>query len=294
MSTLSESSGGGVRQILARAGLVSPSMTLVLFITLMPLALMLRYSFNIYDPAELMKSAFVWDNYARFFGDSFFQQVLLTTFIVSAVCSLICTFFALPLAYVLARETRTNRKSALLVLIFVPLLVGNAARSVGWSVILADTGLFNGVLTSLGLINEPIRVLYTYTAVIISLVSLLLPYTIISIQSVLEGIPVSLEEAAMSLGAGPFTVVRRVILPLAMPGIYTGAIICFILTMSAYAAPVLLGGPKFQMMAPVIYQQITRVSNWPFGAALAFILMSSTLVLTILSNAILQRRYGRL
>jgi putative spermidine/putrescine transport system permease protein len=290
----SESSGDKIRQLLARAGLVSPSMALVLFVTLMPLALMLRYSFNVYDPAELMKSAFVWDNYARFFGDKFFQGVLLTTLIVSGACALICTIFALPLAYVLARESRAARKSLLLVLIFVPLLVGNAARSVGWSVILADTGLFNGMLMSAGIIGEPIRVLYTYAAVIISLVSLLLPYTIISIQSVLEGIPVSLEEAAMSLGAGPLTVVRKVILPLAMPGIYTGAIICFILTMSAYAAPVLLGGSKFQMMAPIVYQQITRVSNWPFGAALAFILMSSTLILTILSNAYLQRRYGRL
>lgn len=79
-----------------------------------------------------------------------------------------------------------------------------------------------------------------------------------------------------------------------MPGIYTGAAVCFILAMSAYAAPVLLGGPSFHMMAPVIYQQITRVSNWPFGAALAFVLMTVTLILTVLSSYLLQRRYGRL
>ena len=294
MSAVSNTSAHGVQQFFARLGLVSPAVTIVIFVTLLPLFLMLRYSFNIYDPTELMKSAFVWDNYARFFSDSFFRDVLWTTLSVSATSTVICTVLGLPLAYVLAREANPFRKSALLVLIFVPLLVGNAARSVGWSVILADSGLLNGILLVTGVSSEPVRILYTYSAVVIGLVSLLLPYTIISIQSVIEGIPLSVEEAATSLGAGPLTLVHRVLLPLAMPGIYTGAIICFILTMSAYAAPVLLGGPKFQMMAPVIYQQITRVSNWPFGAALAFILMASTLILTIVSNAYLQRRYGRL
>ena len=133
--------------------------------------------------------------------------------------------------------------------------------------------------------------MYTELAVIIGILAVNLPYVVLTLQSVLEGIDRSIEDAAFSLGAGPFTMARRVLLPLALPGFAAGAIFCFILTMNAYATPVLLGGPQFVMMGPLVYTQFAAKSNWPFGAAVSFILMTATLVLTAAANLMVQRRY---
>jgi putative spermidine/putrescine transport system permease protein len=114
---------------------------------------------------------------------------------------------------------------------------------------------------------------------------------VLTLQSVIEGISRSVEEAAFSLGAGPATMTRRVLFPLAMPGILAGTILTFILAMNAYATPVLLGGPKFQMMGPLVYGQFAQQNNWPFGGAISFILMTATILLTMTANILVQRRY---
>ena len=115
---------------------------------------------------------------------------------------------------------------------------------------------------------------------------------IISLQSVFEGIGEIYEEAALSLGARPWKMFFRVLLPLAVPGIFSGCLLCFVLAVNAYATPVLIGGPSFQMMAPKVYEQAIKVYNWPFAASLAFILMGVTFILTVLSSLTLQKRYG--
>jgi putative spermidine/putrescine transport system permease protein len=121
----------------------------------------------------------------------------------------------------------------------------------------------------------------------------LLPFMIITLQSVIEGIDRSVEEAALNLGAGPVTMFARVIVPLASPGLLAGTLLCFILAMNAYATPVLLGGPKFHMMAPTVYEQIIKVSNWPFGAALSFMLMSLSAAAVIVAGLLMHRRAAR-
>ena len=110
-----------------------------------------------------------------------------------------------------------------------------------------------------------------------------------TLQSVIEGIARDVEEAAFSLGAGPFVMFRRVLWPLAMPGILAGTILTFILGMNAYATPVLLGGPKFKMMGPLVFGQF-QLNNWPFGAAISFILMTATLGLTLIGSRFVQGR----
>jgi putative spermidine/putrescine transport system permease protein len=115
---------------------------------------------------------------------------------------------------------------------------------------------------------------------------------VLTLQSVIEGINRNVEEAAFSLGASPMTMFRRVLLPLSLPGILAGTILTFILGMNAYATPVLLGGPKFRMMAPLVYGQF-QLNNWPFGASAAFVLMTATLGLTASANILIQRRFRR-
>jgi putative spermidine/putrescine transport system permease protein len=197
---------------------------------------------------------------------------------------------AFPLAYKLAR-TQSRYKNLLIMLVVLPLFVGNAVRAAGWMTLFATRGFVNVSLQWLGLTGEPIRIMYTEFAVIAGILAVNLPYVVLTLQSVIEGIDRAVEEAAFSLGAGPWAMARRVLWPLALPGVAAGAIFCFILTMNAYATPVLLGGPQFVMMAPLVYVQFAVKSNWPFGAAVSLILMAATLSLTATANLLVQRRY---
>jgi putative spermidine/putrescine transport system permease protein len=159
--------------------------------------------------------------------------------------------------------------------------------------LLGRDGAINAFLGWLGIIDEPLTLLYTEGAVVVGIVAVVAPYMILTLAAVIEGIPRQVEEAAANLGAAPLTTFRRVVLPLAMPGVVAGSVLVFILCMNAYATPVLLGGPQFKMMAPAVYDQFVRGTNWPFGAALAFILLVVTLALTLFGSAVVGRRYRR-
>jgi putative spermidine/putrescine transport system permease protein len=197
----------------------------------------------------------------------------------------------LPLAYVLAR-TQSRYKNVMIMLVVLPLFVGNAVRAAGWMTLFGTKGFLNVTLMQLGIITAPLQMMFTEGAVIAGIIAVNLPYMVLTLQSVIEGINRNVEEAAFSLGAGPATMFRRVLLPLSLPGILAGTILTFILGMNAYATPVLLGGPKFKMMGPLVYGQF-QLNNWPFGASAAFILMTATLGLTAAANILIQRRFRR-
>jgi len=271
--------------------LVLPALVLVIAFLMAPLALIVRYSFDQFDPAKLMLGVFNVGNYLKFFGDPFYQGVLGTTARIAGLSTLIVVVLAFPTAYFISRVTSERLRSVLIILTVLPLLLGNAVRSAAWMVVMGTKGVANSVLLGLGLVDEPLKILYTPTAVVIGLVSVLLPYAIITMQSVIDSIPTSLEEASQSLGHSPLRTSFEVVLPLAMPGIVAAAAICFALGMNAYATPVLIGGPKMQMMGPVVYEQIAKVSNWPFGSTLACILMAATVLLTVVSSRYLSRKY---
>ncbi|MDI4666479.1 ABC transporter permease [Xanthobacter autotrophicus] len=279
------------RRLSPAFGLAAPGTLFVVLALMGPLALMFRYSLNRFVPGQMMVEAVTLANYQKFFADSYYQEVLATTLWVSALSTLLCLLAGFPVAYFLVRQASDKWKGRLLLLVILPLLMGNAVRTAAWMVILGDKGLFNAFVGAVGLL--PVKLMYTPTAVVIGLVSVLLPFMIVTLQSVIEGIDANLEAAASSLGASHLTTLWRVVLPLALPGILAGTMLCFILCMNAYATPVLIGGPSFQMMAPAVYQQVAKAMNWPFGAALAFVLMAVTLVLTTTANILVQRRYRR-
>ena len=143
----------------------------------------------------------------------------------------------------------------------LPLFVGNSVRAAGWMVVFGNKGFVNASLMGLGLIDKPLEIMFTENAVIIGIIAVNLPFMVLSLQSVIEGIDRAVEEAAFSLGAPPATMFRRVLWPLALPGILAGTILTFILAMNAYATPFLLGGPLFKMMAPLVYNQFTQQSQ---------------------------------
>ena len=282
---------GGAR--LTAASLVSPATILVAVGLLIPLVILFRYSLNDFvAQRKQMVEAVTIASYVKFFTDPYYVNILVRTVRVAVTVTVLCLVLGFPLAYVLAR-TQSRYKNLLLMLVVLPLFVGNAVRAAGWMTLFGSKGAINATLMGLGIISTPLEIMYTQTAVIIGITAVNLPFMVLSLQSVIEGISRDVEEAAFSLGAHPLTMFRRVLLPLALPGVLAGTILTFILGMNAYATPILLGGPKFQMMGPLVYSQFAGVSNWPFGAAISFILMTATLLLTVAANLIVQRRYRR-
>ena len=272
--------------------LLGPATLAVVLGLLVPLAILFRYSLNRFVPGRLMVEALTVENYVKFFTDPYYVAVLVRTVRVSGVCMVLCLVMGFPLAYALAR-TRSRWKSGLVMLVVLPLFVGNAVRAAGWMVMFGSRGLLNTLLGVTGVIDRPLQIMYTEAAVIVGITAVNLPFMVLTLESVIEGIDPAIEEAASSLGARPLQVFRRVILPLAMPGVLAGTILVFILGMNAYATPILLGGPRFQMMGPLVYGQFAGLNNWPFGAALSFVLMTATLSLSAVSNLLIQRRYRR-
>jgi putative spermidine/putrescine transport system permease protein len=268
---------------------VGPAALFCLLQMLLPIVLLFRYSLNRFDPANYMVEAVTWENYAKFFMDPYYLGVLVRTIRVSVVSTLICLVMGFPLAYWLARMT-SRWKNLMVILVVLPLFIGNAVRAAGWMTLFGSKGFINVTLMALGLIDQPLTIMYTETAVVVGILTINLPFMVLTLQSVIEGIARSIEEAALSLGAAPFQTFRRVLWPLALPGTLAGTILTFILAMNTYATAVLLGGPKFEMMGPLVYQQFSQANNWPFGAAVSFVLMAATLSLTFLANLTLGRR----
>jgi len=271
--------------------LVIPALLLVSLFLLAPMALIFRFSLDIYDPAKLMLGVFAPDNYVKAFSDPFYRGVLAYTAQIAAISTAICLVLGYPVAYFISRAPSERLRGVLIVFTVLPLLMGNAVRSAAWMVVMGSKGLINAFLLGLGLVAEPVKILYTPMAVVIGLVSVLLPFAIITLQSVIDSIPDSLEEAGRSLGYSPLRTMFAVVMPLSVPGIIAAAAICFCLAMNAYATPVLIGGPGVHMMGPLVFQQIAKVTNWPFGSTLACVMMLVTLVLTIVSTTYLHRKY---
>jgi putative spermidine/putrescine transport system permease protein len=280
----------GTGSRVSAASLAGPATIFVAIGLLIPIAILFRYSLNAFVPGKFMVDALTVENYIKFFTDPFYLNVLWRTVRVAAVTTFACLLLGFPLAYVLARM-ESGWKNMLVMLIVLPLFVGNAVRAAGWMVAFGSKGFVNSSLLGLGLIERPLEIMFTEAAVVIGIVAVNLPFMVLTLQSVIEGIDRSVEEAAFSLGAGPARMFARVLAPLALPGILAGTILTFILAMNAYATPVLLGGPKFQTMGPLVYSQFAQQNNWPFGGAISFILMTATIVLTASANLAVQRRY---
>jgi len=257
-----------------------PTLIFVVFLVL-PLFFMLAVSFFKYKPMQIYTVQFTVENYLRFMGDPFYRKVLWYTLELSFAVTFFSLLIAYPLAYFLAR-TQSQRKGLYLFLLLVPLMVGIIVRTYGWIVILGKNGLVNNLLMALSIIDQPIKILFTDTAVLIGIVEVLLPYMVLPIVSSIQKIPFSLEEAAASLGANRWSVLFRVVIPQSLPGVISGSVIVFTLTAGAVVTPALLGGPQIHTMGTVIYQLMISTLNWPFGSASAFILLFTEFLIVFL------------
>jgi len=272
--------------------LVVPACLLVLALLIGPMILMFRISLAEFSATKLMTETFSIDNYVRAATDPYYQQVILLTLGVALLCTVLTLIIAYPAAYWVGR-LQSRWKSLVVIATLFPLLVGNVVRSAGWMALFERDGLINVVLKRIGIISQPLEMMYTPKAVVFGIIAVVLPYMILTIAAVIESIPRDLEDAAASLGASGLKTFWRVILPLSMPGVAAGSILVFVLCMNTYATAVLLGGPRFKMMAPAIFDQYVRGNNWPMGATLAFMLLAVTMSFTIFGSVAFARRYRR-
>jgi len=266
--------------------LIVPVLFFICFLVI-PQLYMLAVSFFKYQPMKIFVTEFTFENYTRFVSDSFYRQALWYTLYLSSVVTFLSLLLGYPLAYFLAR-TDSSRKGLYIFLLLVPLMVGVIVRTYGWIVLLGRNGLINNMLIALSIIKDPIPILFTHNAVVVGIISVLMPYMVLPIVSSIQKIPVSLEEAAATLGANRIYVFVRVLIPQSLPGIISGAILVFTMTAGAIVIPALLGGPKIHTMGTIIYQLMISTLNWPYGSATAFILLGmESLIIFFFLNIIL-------
>lgn len=237
-----------------------------------PLLFMARMSFNVGEPNGVVQEAVTLDTYLRALADPYYWKVTVDTFWMGLVTAVLCVIVSYPIALFLAR-TESRWKGILVALAIAPLLTSAVVRTFGWMVILGNQGLINNTLIDLGFIESPLVLSNNMTGVIIGLVEIFMPYAILTMMSGFGQISTQLEEAAGSLGASKAKVFARVTLPLSLPGVLTGFLLVFVLSISTFVTPRLLGGGVVQVLATEIYDQATGLLNWPFAAALSMILL---------------------
>ncbi|MBE9605495.1 ABC transporter permease [Acetobacteraceae bacterium H6797] len=258
--------------------LLLPAALLLLFGLFLPLANLLALSLNAPEPGVISPSTdFTFRNYLRFFSTGFYAATLWKTLWMSALTTAITAVLGMILALSIWRAPARWR-SLLVLIVLAPLLVSIVARTYGWMIVLGDKGALNTLLLGLGLIDQPLSMMYTPGAVLVGLVHVFLPFMVLALLGALDRIEAALPEAALTLGAGRFATFRHVILPLAVPGLSGGCAIVFSLAMSSYVTPALMGGSRAGVLTTFIYQQFSVTLNWQFGAALVGILLAVTLL----------------
>lgn len=249
---------------------------LMLF-ALVPFALIIAVSFLSHTGDALMQLPATISNYQRL-NDSIYYKIFERSFVLASMTTLLCLLFGYPFAYKLARM-KSKYKPLLMMLVIIPFWTSSLIRSYALIAILKAKGLLNSFLLAIGLIHQPLPILFTNTAVIIGLVYNLLPFMILPIMTNVERLDTRLVEAAYDLGASKFTTFRKVIIPQTLPGIIAGAILVFLPAMTLFYIPDILGGAKSMLLGNLIENQFLIAENWPSGAAISTVL---TLVLGVL------------
>lgn len=270
--------------------LIAPGTLAIIFLIVLPLVLTFALSLYPLLPDNTIGSEFTLENYLEILQDDYFHEIFARTFGMAALVTVICMLIGLPEAYVLNRLSARWRAVSIVV-VLGPLLVSVVVRTLGWAILLGNEGVINKALLAVGLIGEPLQLMYTFTGVVIVLVHVMVPFMVLSIWASLQKLDPTTEHAADSLGAGLFTILRRIVWPQAIPGILSGGLIVFALTASAFATPAIIGGRRLKVVPTLIYDQFLAYLDWPLGAALAATLVAAVLVISVAVNRLVERSY---
>ncbi|MCC7047948.1 MAG: ABC transporter permease [Alphaproteobacteria bacterium] len=254
---------------------LAPAVVLMIAAYLAPLFDSIVISFHPNTPQGIDRAHWILGNYARLFDD-YYATVLLRTLRVSVAITLLSVLLAYPVALWLAELSPRGQTWAILAYMS-PWLVNTVVKSFGWTLILGNSGVINTGLRAAGLIDAPLRLMFNELGIVVGLLPGHFLFVLLPLWAALKGLDDNLRWAAMTLGARPGTVFRRITLPLTLPALLAGGIINFTMNMAAFAAPALLGGTRARVLSFVAYQVNLEELNWPFGGALAVAMLTVTL-----------------
>jgi putative spermidine/putrescine transport system permease protein len=280
------------RQPLAPYLLSGPMLALLLALLLAPLvstAILSLHSFNLYKGIQ---NDYNLANYRDIFTDAYFYEVFGRTFRIAFLVTVVAIVIGAPEAYILNRM-RNPWRGIFLLVVLGPLLISVVSRTLGWALLLGSTGLIAQGLVAIGLMSEPPQFMYSETGVVVALIHVLVPFMVISVWASLQRLDPQVENAAVSLGAAPGTILRRIVLPQVVPGVLSGSILVFALAASAFATPAIIGGRRLKVAATLAYDEFLNTLNWPLGAAIAILLLVAIIAIMVGCNRLLERRYAQ-
>ncbi|MEX3667038.1 ABC transporter permease [Paraburkholderia phenoliruptrix] len=285
MATLDDDRPGAAPWLLS-----GPALLLFAGLLLVPLLLTLMLSFRVFSDTAGVTSAYTLTNYWQVVSDPYYGTIFLRTAGLAFAVTLLSIVLGVPETIVLARMKRPWQSLCLLI-VLGPLLISVVVRTLGWQILLGNNGVLNNVLQSLHIIDEPIRLVFTMTGMIIALTHVLVPFMVMSVWATMQKLDPQVEWAGRSLGGSPFAVFRRVVLPQIMPGVLSGSIIVFALSASAFATPALIGGRRLKVVATAAYDEFLGTLNWPLGASIAVLLLIANVAIVMGCNRLAERRF---
>ncbi len=268
---------------------IAPAMLLVASLMAAPIVIVAALSFTTFRPGSPEPIQFTTDHYSRWFVDPYYRDVVIRTIWLGLATSTVCLIVGYPLAFIFARLSFRGR-AVLMFIMLMPLFIGAVVRSLGWVMILDRTGPVAVLLESLGVPADAVpQMLYTFPAVVISLVNVLLMFMVLPIYSSIRGIPTSLEEAGRTLGASPLATWSKVTLPLSVPGIVAGWILVFVLAVGSFVQPRVIGGPSQHVLSTILYRDFSFSLDWPAAAAAGILLLIIGIFAVVLPRAVTRR-----
>lgn len=285
MSSTEQMRAGGAPWLLS-----SPALLLFCGLLLVPLLLIVILSFHAFSDTHGTLAGYTIKNYIEVVTDPYYGEIFLRTAVLSIAVTVLTVILGVPETIILARMRKPWQSLCLLV-VLGPLLISVVVRTLGWQILLGNNGVVNNVLQTLHITDSPIRMVFTMFGMTIALTHVLVPFMVMSVWANLQKLDGQVEWAGMSMGAKPFTVLRRVVLPQLMPGILSGSIIVFALSASAFATPALIGGRRLKVVATAAYDEFLGTLNWPLGASIAVLLLIANVAIVMGCSRLAERRY---
>jgi ABC-type spermidine/putrescine transport system permease subunit I len=259
--------------------LAGPLLILLVVFYLYPLIRLFPESF-------VFQGRFSWEHYDHFFRAPIYSMVLIRTIKIAVYVTILCFLIGYPVAYFLAGIRSQRLCNILMIFVLLPFFTSILVRSYAWMVLFQTKGIINSFLLSIGLIDEPLALLYNEFAVLVGMTHIMLPFMMLPVFSVLKNIDPNLLRAARNLGANAIRAFALITFPLSLPGVGAGVMFTFILSLGFFITPALLGGPKTLLISTLIEQQINRLINWDFAGAISVILLVTTVILVIIFDKI--------
>lgn len=268
--------------------LLGPLLGFMVVFYAVPFVNLAEESFSSWEGEDTPKAEPTFDYYEKAFSSARSRRAFFRTLRISVVSTAIALIICFPIALMLIRAGPRVR-SGLLLVIFISLASSLIVRNYGWLVVLSDQGPVNSILVGLGIVDRGIRMVYSEGATIVALVHYVMPFMILPIYGSLLRIPDSYGEASVSLGAGSWTTLSKIVFPLSMPGVFGGTILSFAICMSAFVTPLMLGSPATAMMSQVAAEQLLVQQNFPQGSALVVVLTISTFAIVVIYGLIVRK-----